>query len=257
MRFYMPMGAPASGLVNRTLTTNQGNYALTGQSATLTYTPASTGGTWPVDQNDARFASNTPISYPIDATGTTVTRRDFIDNGSGTEAIGYSDYTVSYCRFLGVREGPRISGPNVTIDNCYISVVGSGSDHADGIQGYYSLSGASTDSANINITNTKVVVSGATNCAVFFADRIGARVRIENCWFEGSVPNAILGLFNDVPSSNDIGVRSVYLNNVVINKLSSTGSTIGAASGPDPVNLGWTNVRTASGTPITYSDVFG
>lgn len=120
---------------------------------------ASTSGgspTIPMSWNDSRFAGNTAgVAEQAFTTGS-------FSNLDWNENPGYSDgnqcctwggpgnLTLSKCR-VDWREGPRIAGDSgtFTVDQCFISCVGTSTDHADGMQAY-----DPGGNGNVTVTNT-------------------------------------------------------------------------------------------------------
>jgi hypothetical protein len=268
----MPIGAPLSNQFVNVMNATTGPFGVTGRAATLSVALAGTAGTWPEDEFDARFASNQVLAAGsirvID--GTVVTNKTISGYGTGDPTFGYGDYTIRDCCIKDVGEGPRISGPNITIDGCYIRLTNNvPNDHGDAIQAYNSTSGSSADWGNIVIRNTKIVVNpGNINCGLFCADRPGVRIKLENVSFviAPDCPHGAIYMPNTRDTVWGLGVRSVDFNNVLVSggQNSATGVIgIGRGVGPDagvsgvinPTVLQWTNVRNTNGTVYTPTSV--
>jgi hypothetical protein len=118
----------------------------------------------PSGPNDPRFANCRPRSR-IDAKSGTF--EDFeIRDDSGEPLIQRYGYTCRRFKLYG-REGIRIAGANITCEDFYMEIAGSGDDHGDGIQGYTG-GGASP---NVVFRRGKLIMKpGSNNCGLFCAD---------------------------------------------------------------------------------------
>jgi hypothetical protein len=150
-----------------------------------TPTPRPTG-TWPTGWDDPRFANNVASGIRRTSGSAPATWRNLtIVDTSGEPAVGWGNYQLIDSRIRS-REGPRVGDDNILIDGCYIEVSGTGDDHGDGIQAYVGPTTQQYNIKNIVIRNTKVVMMpGMNNAGIFFADRSGAELTLENVYVDG------------------------------------------------------------------------
>jgi hypothetical protein len=171
-----------------------------------------------------------------------------INDSSGDPSVGNENYTLLNSRIRS-REGARVSGNNITLDGNYIEVSGTGSDHGDGVQAYCTLGSQQDNLTNIIIRNTRIVMlPGANNAGIFFADHCGADLTLENVCVDGDgSPNGAIWL----PAvSGDIGVKNLTARHV---RVKASNANRGFSLDPDPslVNIiEWTDVAWEDGTPI-------
>jgi hypothetical protein len=167
-----------------------------------------------------------------------------VNDQSGQASFGYGNYTLKNSRIRS-REGPRISGSNILIEDTYIEVAGVGDDHGDGIQAYASTSGANSNFKNVVVRRTKVVLTGgALNAGIFLADRSGVDLTLQDVFVDGGpAPNGAL-FFANSANGSDKGCNSLRLNHVRV-KPSVRFEGLSSCN-----ILEWTDVAYENGTPI-------
>ena len=209
-----------------------------------TATPVSSG-TWPTGWDDPRFAGNVTGSPQFNSSGNMVVWQNLtINDGSGQASFGYGNYSLLNTRIRS-REGPRISGSNILIEDTYIEVAGVNDDHGDGIQAYHSTSGANTNFKNVVVRRTKIVLTGgALNAGIFLADRSGVDLTLEDVYVDGGpAPNGAL-FFANSADGTDRGCNSLTLRHVRVKPSVRF-------EGLDTCNIiEWTDVAYENGTPI-------
>jgi len=207
--------------------------------------------TWPSEWDDPRFANNVVGIPSFNVGNQTVTWQNLtVNDQSGNPSFGYENYKLLNTRIM-TREGPRISGGNITIDGCYIQVAGVRGDHADGIQAYNG-GGVQGEFKNIVISNTKIICTGSIlNAGIFFADHSGANLTLENVYVDGTnAPNGAIWLAN---VAGDVGCKSLTARHVRVKNV-TTGQFAGRyfRVGPTPglCNIiEWRDVAIDDGTP--------
>jgi hypothetical protein len=135
-----------AGVITTTAAIVAGNYSLTcsainsagsGSGAASIAASVPVVGSIPLSKTDPRFAANTNGSTGGTKSGT-FTNQNF-DNSPGYSngnQVFFTGGTLNLNKcVIDWREGPRLGG-NVTVDECFIHVIGFGQDHADGFQGY-------------------------------------------------------------------------------------------------------------------------
>jgi hypothetical protein len=135
---------------------------------------------------------------------------------------------------ISSREGYRCVEGNQTLTNMWIEAVGTGTDHADGIQCY---SPGST--GTVTVKNTTIKVGGEMNAAYFAADNWNGSHVLENVLLWGGN----FAFF--VPGD---GGSSVSLTNVFVLEGSNRYGAIrmDTVNGKRPTILKWDNVRYVS-----------
>lgn len=182
----------------------------TTEPAPTTTAPA---GTWPSGWDDPRFAGNVDSGPRFNTSSTMVTWRDLsVNDQSGQPSFGYGNYTLLNSR-MRTREGPRISGSNILIEDTYIEVAGVGSDHGDGIQAYANTSGPNVNYRNVVLRRVNVVLTGgALNTGIFLADHSGVDLTMDTVRVDGDgAPNGALFFAN---VGTDLGCHSLTLRHV-------------------------------------------
>jgi hypothetical protein len=191
-----------------------GGSAVRFSAATKTPPPISTA-TWPSGWDDPRFDNNIMSGPKSNVGSSMVTWQNLtVNDTSGQPSFGYGNYSLLNTR-LRSREGPRISGSNILIQDTYIEVSGSGDDHGDGIQAYGSTSGSNYNFRNVVVKRTKVVLSGsALNAGIFLADRAGVDLTLDTVFIDGGpAPNGALFFANSADGS-DKGCNSLVMRHV-------------------------------------------
>jgi hypothetical protein len=210
------------------------------------------GDPWPSGWDDPRFVNNVSSGPLYNNGGPVVWSNKTVIDNSGNPGFGYGNYTLKDCRYRG-REGPRVSGSNITIDGCYIEIQAVSGDHGDGIQGYGG--GSQGHASNIVIKNTKIVFtgSGGSNAGIFMADHIGCDpLTLDGVYVDGSgTPNGAIWLAN---VNGDIGCFNLIARNVMC-KADTSGTFANRFFRLDPTPslchvIEWTNVRRWDGVPI-------
>ena len=102
---------------------------------------------------------------------TSGTFEDFIiDDQSGNYCLGNRGFTARRFKLYG-REGLRIAGANITCEDFWMEIAGSGDDHGDGIQAYTGPPPNNPPSPNVVLRRGKLIMrKGANNCGLFCAD---------------------------------------------------------------------------------------
>jgi hypothetical protein len=161
-----------------------------------------------------------------------------IESTDGEPMIGCSDFTVRRFRGRG-REGIRVCGDNVLVEDFYIEAVGSGDDHADGIQAY-----GGSGMSNVVFRRGNIIVGGSANTGIFLADNAGVDMTLEHIRVDATgVPNGAL-FFANTPG--DRGCNSLTLRDVLV---APSVRFVGIADGGCRINA-WENVRYFDGTAI-------
>jgi hypothetical protein len=84
---------------------------------------------------------------------------------SGTNAVGFANYTLDRVYIRNFSDGPRVSGDNVLVEDSFMLICSNPGDHSDGVQGY----GGGT---NVTIRHNTIDQRPASSvtAAIFFAD---------------------------------------------------------------------------------------
>lgn len=204
--------------------------------------PPNPGGSYPASWNDPIFANVVPRSQnSYDMSGT---YQDFeVITTSGEPVVGCQGFTARRFRARG-REGIRVCGSNVLVEDFYLDITGSGSDHADGVQGYGG--GGQTNMKNVVLRRGNIVVRGAANAGIFFADGAGVDLTLEDIRVDAQAPNGAIFIAN---VTGDQGCRSLTFRNVTVNpSVRFIGLT--ASNGCNIIE--WTNVKYFDGRPVPH-----
>jgi hypothetical protein len=132
----------------------------------------------PTGPNDARFANCRPRAK-IDVTSGTF--EDFeINDQSGSALLGHKNFTARRFKLYG-REGIRIAGANITCEDFWMEIAGSGDDHGDGIQAYTGPPPNNPPSPNVVFRRGKLIMKrGSNNCGLFCADNAQTGLILED-----------------------------------------------------------------------------
>jgi hypothetical protein len=200
---------------------------------TPTPVPPVPAASWPVDAKDPRFFGAV-ASSEIRGPGTYNLKRVV---STGQAGIYGGPYTVRNSVFLG-REGPRIDSTSHIIEDCYIEIAGTGSDHGDGVQCY-----APGGPTSVIVRRTHIVMKpGSNNCGLFLADNGKTDLTLEDVCIEGgeNCPNGAIWMPN---RSGDTGVTAISFKNVVLKGVKNGICGIDYSSGAvRPVIRLWENV---------------
>jgi cell division septation protein DedD len=203
---------------------------------TTTTKPPTSIGTWPSGWNDPIFAN--VRSAGINSYNMSGTTQDIsIETSSGEPMIGCSNFTLRRFRGKG-REGIRLCGDNVLVEDFYIEAIGSGDDHADGVQAY-----GGSGMSNVVLRRGNIIVGGAANTGIFLADNASVDLTLEHVRVDANAPNGAL-FFANAPG--DRGCNSLSLSDVLVNP---SVRFVGIANGGCTITK-WENVRYFNGTPI-------
>lgn len=222
--------------------------ATTTPPATTTPAPTTTApavGTWPSGWDDPRFAGNVDSGPRFNTGSTMVTWSNLtVNDQSGQPSFGYGNYTLLNSR-MRTREGPRISGSNILIEDTYIEVAGVGSDHGDGIQAYANTTGPNVNYRNVVLRRVNVVLTGgALNAGIFLADHSGVDLTMDTVHVDGDgAPNGALFFAN---VGTDLGCHSLTLRHVRV-KPSVRFEGLETCQ-----IIEWTDVAYDNGTPIPH-----
>jgi hypothetical protein len=134
----------------------------------------------------------------------------------------------------------RIGGSGTfNINNSYLEAVGTGADHADAIQCY-----APGDSGTINITNSALVIGGASNAGFFIADNwVPATVNLTNVAFIAK-PGGQTGLKLHADSGGNVilSMKDVFF----VGPFANTPFSFVNYGGGSVIVQKWENVRNAT-----------
>lgn len=158
----------------------------------------------------------------------------------GDALIGCADFSMRIFRGRG-REGIRVCGSNVLVEDFYIEAIGVGDDHADGFQSY----APGTRMTNVTLRRGNIIVTGSgANAGIFLADHSDIDITLEHIRVDGTQASNGGLFFANVPG--DIGVRSLRLNDVLV----VGGRYRFEWTGGLPTIHEWTNVRDENGVAI-------
>lgn len=217
-------------------------------------TPTPTPGTpttWPSGWDDPRFTNMTNSGPRFNSGSSVVTWQNLsvANDNSGQVTFGYGNYNLLNSR-MRTREGPRISGSNILIQDSYIEVASMDPDHGDGIQAYHCFTGqancTNTNFTNVVVRRTTVVLKGtsALNAGIFLADHSGVDLTLDTVFVDGgAAPNGALFFANSGVNNSDKGCNSLTLRHVRVKpkvRFETNGCNI----------LEWTDVAYENGTPI-------
>jgi len=144
-------------------------------------------GSIPSGWDDARFNNNVSIGSSPYASNFTKDHFDIIDS-SGDPSLGCQKFTAQFFRIQS-REGVRVCGGDVLIEDFYIKVNGLSGDHADGIQHYIGEAGTTLKDRNGNagyqlIARRGVIeINGTCTAGLFSADGSKGRIWLEDVKF--------------------------------------------------------------------------
>jgi len=148
-------------------------------AAPTTPTPPATGGTIPLSWNDPMFASVTNSGPLVLASGQSRSNLSIAEQSGQASIICNGSCNLDHIR-ISSREGPRCVSGNINISNMWIEAIGTGDDHADGLQCYGPGSTGAVTSKNVTFK-----AGGATNAAYFSADNWKGTHTFENVLFWG------------------------------------------------------------------------
>ncbi len=183
------------------------------------------------------------MSRAINSYSSSGTIQDFeVVTTSGEPALGCQNFTARRFRLRG-REGIRVCGSNVLAEDFYLEITGSGDDHADGVQGYGG--GGQMNMRNVVLRRGNIVLRGASNAGIFFADGAGVDLTLENIRVDAQgAPNGAIFIAN---VTGDHGCNSLTFRNVTVSP-SVRFIGLNAANGCSIVE--WTNVTYFDGRAV-------
>jgi hypothetical protein len=199
--------------------------------------PPGGSGTFPSSWDDARFNGNVTIGSIPNSSNFTRDHFDITDN-SGNQALGCSRFTATFFRITS-REGVRVCGGDVLIEDFYLKVTGINTDHADGIQHYIGSPGTTLRDRNGNngyqlIARRGVIeINGTCTAGLWSADGSKGRIWVEDVKFVTTT--GCRGLRVEADGGGPVScVRCVFTNSPIVN------TTIDV----------WENNTMTNGTPV-------
>jgi hypothetical protein len=182
--------------------------------------PPGGSGSYPSGWSDSRFSGNTQIS-PIPSSADFTRERFDIITSQGEQALGCRRFTARFFR-IEAREGVRVCAGDVLLEDFYLRITGSGSDHADGIQHYVGSPGTTLRDRNGNagyqlIARRGVIeINGACTAGLFAADGSRGRIWLEDVKFITNT--GCRGLRVEQDGGGPVScVRCVFSNSPIVN----------------------------------------
>jgi hypothetical protein len=169
----------------------------------------------PSSWTDARFAGNVSIGPMPYASNFTRAHFDIIDP-SGNPSLGCQNFTAQFFR-IDSREGVRVCGGDVLIEDFYLKVKGLSNDHADGIQHYIGRAGTTLKDRNgktgyqLIARRGVIAIDGVCTAGLFSADGSKGRIWLEDVTF--TTTTGCKGLRVNVDGGGPVScVRCVFQN---------------------------------------------